>query len=775
MPVFTKNEINAINPGDHIFLPNKTPHNWLVSESISEMDKLTVTAYSFDGKAVVKSSFVVNQHSDYFIGYEDSIPVLSCDVSLERARKFEMKQAIDLDKTLTFPWKDSCEFVKAMKSKSSSCSLGEGVSFQVSEGSCDNDSADATVIEPGDHIHIPYLVPEHWLVETIDLQTMIFTGYSFNTTNFPFAKRKIVKQTHQLEGESYLIRYTCDKDNLATNRETLLQVETKFHESQMNDLEINNADWQNCGQFVTEMKTGTKFNVLEDELLIPSYLQKLNCTRVGKHIIIKEGDHLVLKMKENVFSSLLVYKCIGEEDIITVPSLDGKQSYGHVHMGNQEIYRINYAHGLQAVHVFNRTHSAEGKQVFVENNEDYEYFITWAKTGTGMKIDIPELLAKGDHICQLRPTCCEKLFSSNEIEVGDHLVEWNAMYWIHMMVTESTSSTMFKVIYQHRGYVQEEIKALNPHKSIIYRVLYDESFPTDTSIERARAKLKTANFSPYARMEFITTVKTGLEDGIDIDLLRDKSKPLTKSKITVFSQLNLGDYMVRQPTLTSGELYWHHYLITEIHSPTECSVIETWNLTVTEHRITCSEIDNYYRVNYGSGVCCSPEASISKARSFIGRKGIPPSRYGRRRLLNFLKTKVAEAVDASVLPNDRLFLPRKVVRSTHELFPGDHIEYPCGILKQYDEMVMHHLIVADKPSHGRFSKIIHFRGQSTHKFSAKYEPNIAEEEINIFKKHVAFRIVYTDRVHPEKGLKVLKEMFKLSKLKNMQKQEKVSQ
>ena len=241
------------------------------------------------------------------------------------------------------------------------------------------------------------------------------------------------------------------------------------------------------------------------------------------------------------------------------------------------------------------------------------------------------------------------------------------------MVTEAlpSDSFKFKTIYCYRNHISETEETLDPSKHDIYRIIYPESLPVATALERARSKLGTHHMSALGHMWFVRWVKTGSDDGIEVDFLLNNAMPASKSYICTFAQLNPGDYLVEQEDKATP---WHHYLVTKVTSHTSCSALESWNWTVKERNLIFNESNTYYCLNYNDGACISPRQVIADAQKLVGVHTITPAqyKYKRKKLVNYLKTHNDAEVNVDSLQNDCVLLHRQRIESALDLRPGDH-------------------------------------------------------------------------------------------------------
>ena len=319
------------------------------------------------------------------------------------------------------------------------------------------------------------------------------------------------------------------------------------------------------------------------------------------------------------------------------------------------------------------------------------------------------------------------------------------------MVTEVNPSDpfKFKTIYCYWSRISETEEILNPSKNDIYRIIYPESLPIATAIKRAKSKVDAHHFSPLGRMWFVRWAKTDSEDGIEVDFLLNNAMPASKSSIRTFAQLNPGDYLVEEESKMTP---WHHYLVTEVTSPSSCSAIESWNWKVIPKELTFNEKSRYYRLNYNDGTCISPTQAIADAQEILGKRTAIQTKNKRQKLVNYLKTGNATDVTVDNLQDDRVLLRRERVKSALELQPGDHIERPTFTGEAY-----HHMMVIEKPTHDKKCKVIHFSSSSS-TLKAGRLADVKEDEVDIFEEgDNVFRIKYPERCAPDQGIEHLRE------------------
>ena len=382
-----------------------------------------------------------------------------------------------------------------------------------------------------------------------------------------------------------------------------------------------------------------------------------------------------------------------------------------------------------------------------------------------MELTAEQLLQNPKKICDIRPNSYSKILSPNEIQVGDHLF-WDKdkvkSYRKHVMVTEcgvDGDPAKFMTIYCSKTRFKERVKIFG--KSMgqdTYRVNYPEALPVDLTLKRARHHLGGHNFNLLARLWFIRWAKTGSGEGIEVSFLKNNTRPVTKSRISCFTQLNPGDYIVAEPRMN----FYHHYIVLSIDSPTQCVVVESWRKNVQRRVLNFEKISDpnerpwYFRVNYEKSVCVSPEDSIEQAMNLINTWHLHPmSRCVREGFVHFLKTGEAAEIDTDELLDDRILLQRERIISAMELKRGDHIERPLALAPSHAQ---HHMLVVD-PIDDEHCEVIHFKVHRNASKILKFKKgDVVCEIINIFEHGQVSRIRYSERIDPLKGMKTLTEL-----------------
>ena len=607
--------------------------------------------------------------------------------------------------------------------------------------------SDLSEVSEGDHIMTG---TQHFLVASTDIAHNTFTGYTLE-------EEKVVETDCPWEPHvcNFCIKYeeslSCSPSKALENAKSEMQKRSTRSDKQKTwsdkaKLYIKRsydkvAKVSDSEMFVAEMKTGRKLSFNAGCLFMEK--NEFSSTKLTPEIAVDEGDHLVVKDENGNYQSVLVLKHSHGNKFIVMPDPTSAEQYGTLDIKKDtEVYRINYEQSLPAECSFLRATSGKGHGVLQTCGGGSSQFVSWTKTGKKEVINVLQLKQQISQVC---PFQREKILCVKEIEKGDHLIQMHFGHWWHFMITEphKPGSSQFKIIYcnSYDDRISEKVETLNPTKDDIYRIIYPESFPVETAIGRAKSIVDTKRLPFIARMWFIPWAKTGSDKGIDIDLLLNNAMPASKSRICTFAQLNPGDYLVEETRPL------HHYLVTEVQSPTCCLAIESWEQRVTKSTLTLRK-NHYYRINYNDGACIPPRQAIAKAQELCGRDIMTGSVYSRQSLVNYLKAGNATNVEVDSLQDDRILLRREKVTSAKQLRPGDHIERPVS---NSLGAAMHHMIVIEEPADERKCAVIHFHKK-------KFQICVGKEDIDIVEQgDNFFRIKYSERCEPERSIEYLKK------------------
>ena len=224
----------------------------------------------------------------------------------------------------------------------------------------------------------------------------------------------------------------------------------------------------------------------------------------------------------------------------------------------------------------------------------------------------------------------------------------------------------------------------------------------DLTLKRAWHHLGGHNFCLLARLWFVRWAKTGSNE---VSFLKNNARPVTKSQISCFPQLNPGDYLVAEPKMN----FYHHYIDLSVESPTQCVVIESWRKNIQRRVLNFEKISDpsehpwYFRINYNKSVCISPEDSILQAMNLINTWHLHPmSRCVCEGFVHYLKTEAAE-IDTDKLLDDRILLQRE----SHPLWSSNMMTISNSLLPLH--LAMHNTTLVVDLIDDEHCEVIHFK------------------------------------------------------------------
>jgi hypothetical protein len=595
-------------------------------------------------------------------------------------------------------------------------------------------------IKPADHIMEDS--GHHWLVESIDVENASISSFTVNG-------EKIIRESVRWKKEKY---HRIEYPPNGFNPDDVLQ-------KAMNQLDTK-SKWDGSDKFVTEMKWGKAY-AFDGRCLLDSNCQPNSCTRVTGNTVLDLGDHLIVK-KEGKYRSVIIKSIIDADTIVCMPDPDveSKVLHGNLSISEEsEIHRVNYSEHLPSRDILLRAESRIGQELLRSHQqEDTDLFVTWATIGRKFPINAKELITN-QKLKFMTPMFYKRIISVSEIQEGDHLFVPRRGYRWHFIVTEChTTENEFKVAYYLHGKYQECTETVDPSELKVYKVMYLEEFAPKEAICRARQKIESIgseiHVDAWARTEFMSWAKTGSEEGMEVDLMTNSSKPYSKSSIACFQQLNAGDYLVVDESKMTP---YHHCLVLEVKSPDKCTVMEVWKGRIKQTDFHFNKEHKYYKLNYmmGTDVCRTAEESLRLAEQQKS-KGIFFSDYNRRTFVNYLKTgEDSVEVEVNSLQDDRMLLHREEVKNAMQLKKGDHIKRP---IKDIGEIsgYFHHMLVL-KPIDERRCEVLHCTSESS-----ITGISIRKEEVDIFevgainsavnrftKRCKVSRVMYTECVDEE--------------------------
>jgi len=606
-------------------------------------------------------------------------------------------------------------------------------------------------IQPGQHLLIQkkFQNPEHLLVKSSNPDENEITA-------FKEEKGRIAKATMKfppLETPIFEITYEKEVCQVESANAAVQKAEDAM-------LRAECTSQRHSSHFVTEMKTGSPVTV-DESCLLSNDVAPISLTPITSHVALDEGDHIAVEFEENQFNHGIILRNMSPNGVLTIPNLSGDPtiptSFIHPTTSVRRVFRVNYEQSVPAKQTKKRARNVKGNHILSEKGQ--EYFATWAKTGKPMAVSMSQLRMKKAQLRHIRPLYRERVTSPDEIRIGDHLIQRrDPTHWLHFLVAAKDENYPSKVIciFCYNTRVRELDFILDVQKSDVYRIQYPESFAPEEAIRRARSRVGEWKFSQNARMWFVRWAKTGSHEGLEVNLLFNRSLPITKSKIQSFAQLNVGDAIVKKEKWS----FAHYYLVTKLSSPYECEAIEGY---YGVHKTTVkfnpqNEDQIFYRLNYHPGACFRPEDSVKMASHLVEGYSLVDhfNRVTSQRFINYVKTGETTPVDSDQLKNDRLGCIRAVkVSSTLELLPGDHIvRLTDKTFQLLFKGSFHHMMVAEKPGEDGSCSVLHFRKKGD------ILPTISHTMEEIFKNgNKVYRICYPERIDPSVSLQFLQRIL----------------
>ena len=321
----------------------------------------------------------------------------------------------------------------------------------------------------------------------------------------------------------------------------------------------------------------------------------LHCKQLALKERVCVGEHLIMKDNQRNLHSVLVLNCKDCLQVEVKPLINGRNI---VNLADFEVYCIEYDNSLP----FRRSKSSLKKRSSLSLSDFME-----------AKFSV------------------EKIDTVNQIQIGDHLIEQiNSTCCKHYIVTGITRKrSVFSVISQQGGDIHEEVLDFS-NRRLNRLICHEKSQSVHEALNRAKLQLGQQCQIPWD--ELLLTMQ-----------VNSSKMPISKSQITSFSQLQLGDYVVKEPRIGTS----HHYIIALIGLPNVCTAIESFQGKVSQENLPHPEPEKYpkyYCMNYQPGVCIKAEESVKLALSLVGKK------YSRRGFVHRLKTneEIVEISESSV-------------------------------------------------------------------------------------------------------------------------------
>ena len=371
-----------------------------------------------------------------------------------------------------------------------------------------------------------------------------------------------------------------------------------------------------------------------------------NDIQIGDHLIIIEYPsfkHIIISghKKRSVYT--VVFSC-----------RDGDPKEEIMDMSNKQLYRVIH---LQ------------------KSGQSVADLMKVAKSRVGQKkcIQWDQLLYSMESKSCKNPTSKCQINSLSQLQLGDYVIsEPRIGHSHHYLIVFIAAPGICTAIEAHQGKIVQ-VNLTQPESGkypMYYRVIYKPGIcvPAKESVDLALSLVG----KKFSRRDFIHFLKTNeLEHP---DLSQEHENPLSgstsRSEITDFSQLQLGDYLVKEPVVGVSR----HYIIVSIASTGNYTAVECFQGKLSKVILTLSHQEKhskYYLVNYPSSV--SVEESMKKALLLVDKN-----------FVHFLKTyeedseideKSLELATAGAMHS--IASPQYIepIASINDLNAGDHIIY----------------------------------------------------------------------------------------------------
>ena len=309
-----------------------------------------------------------------------------------------------------------------------------------------------------------------------------------------------------------------------------------------------------------------------------------HCKQLALKEKVNDGNHLIVQDKQsNYLYSVFVVNCLDHIQVTVRPHINGSEVLDLV-KSEFVVFRIEYSNSLQP---------------------------TESKSKKDLSLSLSDFMEA--------KLAVERINTVSQIQFGDHLIEHvNSTCRKHYIVTEIKKKSVLVVISRQGGAIHEEILDFSNRQ--LYRLIcHQKSQSVHEALERAKLQLGQQCQIPWD--ELLLTIQAN-----------SSKMPISRSQITSFSQLQLGDYVIKQSRMGSTQ----HYIIAFIGLPDTCTAIGSFSHKISQENLLPPGQDDkypkYYRINYEPGVCIKAEESVTLALLLVGRK------YSRRAFVHWLKT-----------------------------------------------------------------------------------------------------------------------------------------
>jgi hypothetical protein len=391
----------------------------------------------------------------------------------------------------------------------------------------------------------------------------------------------------------------------------------------------------------------------------------LHCKQLALKENVSDSEHLIVKDNHRNLYSVLVVNCRDCLQVEVRPPINGRNI---VDLTDFDVYCIEYSNCLP---------SRKSKTIVQKC----------------LSLSLSDFVKAKFAV--------EKITAVSQIQAGDHLIEHvNSTCRKHYIITGITKKrSVFSVISRQGGVIHEEELDLSNNLRGLNRLVYHEKSQTVHETLRG-VKLQLGQQCQIPWDELLITMQAN-----------SSKMPISKSQITSFSQLQLGDYVIKEPRIGSS----HHYIIALIGLPNICTAIESFQGKVSQENLPHPEPDKYpkyYRMNYEPDVCIKAEESVKLALSLVGKKIL------RKGFVHSLKTKFnEEIVEINESSVELVSQNHDHMKHTHnpisksEIIDFSHLQLGDYIVKKSALGLAHHYLITSIASSGTCVAIETFQGR----------------------------------------------------------------
>ena len=380
---------------------------------------------------------------------------------------------------------------------------------------------------------------------------------------------------------------------------------------------------------------------------------------------IKVGDHLVEKLEHRLRFKHYVVSSVNKKSFTIVYGQCGSISEEIVtedDMSDKRVYRLVALQSYpSAICTMESAKKSSGKSIHWD-----QFLFDIFQTKSSCK----------------KPTSKSQIISLSQLQLGDYVTvipnKFHTQRSRHYIVADVKLPDTCSAVECYQGNVSLEdlnLKQINPDKYPKYfRFNYEPG--TCHQAEKSLALALSLMDKKFTEASFVHFLKTNqesieIETGRRVHNGRDSRIPISRNEITDFSQVRLGDYLVKEQR---GAMP-HHCLVTAVSSSGVCTAVELYQGKFSKFNLTTPQKEKqakYYCMNYKPDVCVPVIDSVKMALLLVDKN-----------FVHLLKTDEEDAeidedsIKLSTTVAHNYAIPQyiKPVDSVADIHGGDHIVY----------------------------------------------------------------------------------------------------